>query len=183
MSKKPFLKKSLQKIKMMNTKVEEFLNRQIDLECYSSHLYLAMASWAENSGFEGTAKWLYAQADEERLHMLKIVVFVNERGGKAVIPSIKQPPADYENVKKCFQQILDHEYLITNSIHEIVATCIAEKDFTTNSWVQWFVNEQIQEEKAAKAILDKLNMLGEHNMYIFDRDVFGMRAAAEPAIV
>lgn len=157
--------------------VETILVSQIEKEGYSSNLYLAMASWAETHGLEGTAQWLYAQADEERFHMLKIIGYVNERGGKAIIPAFKKPDVDYKNVKNMFDMVLTHEEFITKSINEIVAVCTKEKDFTTLNWIQWFVNEQIQEEKSARAIIDKLNLLGDNNMYIFDKDIFGMRAA------
>lgn len=160
--------------------IEDILNVQIEKESYSSHLYLSMASWAEATGYEGTADWLYAQAEEERLHMLKFIHFVNERGGNAVISAIKTPPATFENIMDVFQQVLKHEEFITASINEIVALCNKENDFTTLNFVQWFVAEQIQEEKSARAIIDKLKLLGAQNMYLFDKDIMAMRAAAEP---
>ena len=160
--------------------VETILVTQIEKEGYSSNLYLAMASWAETQGLEGTAQWLYAQAEEEKLHMLKIIKYVNERGGHAIIPAFKKPETNYKNVKNMFELVLIHEEFITKSINEIVAVCNEEKDFTTLNWVQWFVTEQIQEEKAPRAIIDKLKLLGDNNMYMFDKDVFAMRAAAEP---
>lgn len=162
---------------MLKPEVENILNIQVEKESYSSHLYLAMASWAENNGLKGVAGWLYAQADEEKLHMLKIVQYINERDGRAVIPAIKQPPADFKNVKVLFEMVLEHEQFISASINEIAGVCVKENDFTTQNWVQWFVNEQIQEEASAREILDKLNLVGDQNMYMFDRDIMGMRAA------
>jgi ferritin len=170
---------------MLKKKIEEYLNRQVDREFYSSNLYLAMASWSENQGFEGISKWLYLQADEERLHMLKIVGFINERGGKAIIPSIKQPPIDYPNVKVMYEQVLEHEEFITASINEIVAVCNEDRDFTTLNWIQWFVNEQIMEEKSVRIILDKIKLMGESNLYLLDKDIIALRAimsAAEAAV-
>jgi len=164
---------------MLNKKIEELINLQIEREGYSSQLYLAMASWAEVQGYEGITQWLYAQADEERLHKLKMISYVNERGGVAVIPEIKKPPMTYENVLSVFKQVLEHEEFITASINEIVKVCTEEKDFTTLNWLQWFVNEQIQEEKSAQQIIGKLKMAGEHNLYFFDRDIMSLRGAAE----
>ena len=161
---------------MLPKKVEEILNRQIEREDYSSQLYLAMASWAENNGFEGVSNWLYAQAEEERAHMLKLVKYVNERDGVAKIPGIETPPADFEDVFVLFDKVLAHEKYISGSINEIVAVCIAENDFTTQNWIQWFVTEQIEEESSVKAIIDKLNLLGKNNLYMFDRDIMSMRS-------
>lgn len=160
---------------MLPKKVEEILNVQIEKEDYSSQLYLSMASWAENNGFEGVSNWLYAQAEEERVHMLKLVKYVNDRDGVAVIPGIEMPPNDFGDVFIAFDQVLAHEQFISGSINEIVAVCIAENDYTTQNWIQWFVTEQIEEEASVKAIIDKLKLLGKNNLYMFDRDIMSMR--------
>jgi len=162
---------------MLHKKVEAICNRQVEREGYSSNLYLAMAAWAENNGLAGIASWLYVQADEERLHMLKFIKYINERGGKAIIPAFKKPAAEYKSVEDIFTQVLKHEEFITASINEIVQVTLEVKDYTTHSFLQWFVNEQIQEEASAHAILDKLRLVGKNNMYIFDRDILGLRAA------
>lgn len=162
---------------MLPKKVEEILNEQILREDYSSQLYLSMASWAENQGFEGVANWLYAQAEEERMHMLKLVRYVNERDGVAVIPGIETPPKDFGDVFGMFDQVLAHEKYISGSINDIVAMCIAENDYTTQNWIQWFVTEQIEEEASVKAIIDKLNLVGKNNLYMFDRDILSMRGS------
>lgn len=162
---------------MVNKKVEDILNVQVEKEGYSSNLYLAMATWAETKGLEGVSKWLYAQADEERMHMLKLIGYINERGGHAIIPAFTKPPLDYKNVKHMFEEVLKHEQYVSASINEIVALCAQEKDYTTHNWIQWFVTEQIEEEASVRAIIDKLNLLGEGGLYMFDRDIMGMRAA------
>lgn len=160
---------------MLNKRVEEICNRQVEREGYSSNLYLSMASWAENNGLAGVAEWLYIQSDEERLHMLKFIKYINERGGKAIMPALKQPPADFRNVKEVFAEVLKHEEFVTASINEIVAVTLEEKDFNTHNFLQWFVMEQVEEEASARAILDKLNLLGESNMYLLDRDIVSLR--------
>jgi ferritin len=166
---------------MLKKKVEDICNRQVEREGYSSNLYLAMATWAENSGYAGVAEWLYAQTEEERLHMLKFIKYINERGGKVVIPAFKKPPDNFKGVEEMFKEVLKHEEFVTASINEIAALTLAEKDFNTHNFVQWFVNEQIQEEASVMAILDKLKLLGKDNMYQFDRDIMSLRAAGEPA--
>ena len=169
---------------MLPKKVEKILNDQIQKEDYSSQLYLSMASWAENKGFEGVSNWLYAQAEEERLHMLKFVKYVNDRDGVAVIPGLDTPPADFGDVFEMFDKVLAHEKFISGSINEIVAACISENDFTTQNWIQWFVTEQIEEEASVKTIIDKLTLLGKNNLYMFDRDIMSMRGGggAAPAV-
>ena len=140
-----------------------------------------MASWAENQGFEGVSGWLYAQAEEERIHMLKLVRYINDRDGVAVIPGIKKPPTDFGDVFVMFEQVMAHEKFISGSINEIVAVCIAENDYTTQNWIQWFVNEQIEEEASVKAIIDKLKLLGKNNLYMFDRDILSLRGTGTAA--
>lgn len=162
---------------MLKKAVEEILVRQIEREAYSSNLYLSMASWAETNGLGGVSEWMYAQAEEEKLHLLKFMKYVNERGGKAVIPAVAQPPSDFSDVKELFEETLKHEQFVTESINEIVGVCLDEKDFTTHNWIQWFVTEQIEEEASVCAIIDKLKLLDGHNLYMFDRDVVGMRGA------
>ena len=160
---------------MLTKNVEAILVEQVEKEGYSSNLYLAMASWAEAEGYEGISKWLYAQSEEERVHMLKLIHYVNERNGKAIVPAFKKPPVTFKNVLEMFKEVLKHEQFISASINEIVAVCIAEKDYTTQHWVQWYVNEQIEEEKNAQAILDKLKLIGAGSLYLFDKDIMSMR--------
>jgi len=149
---------------MLSKKVEDILNVQVDKEGYSSHLYLSMAVWAETKGLGGIAEWLYAQAEEERVHMLKLVRYINERDGKAAIIAVGEPPTEFGTVREMFDKVLEHEQFISGSINEIVQVCIEENDHTTNNWIQWFVTEQIEEEASVKALIDKLKLVGEHNM-------------------
>ena len=164
---------------MLPKKVEEILNVQVDKEGYSSHLYLAMAVWTETQGYAGIAEWLFQQSEEERIHMMKIIRYINEREGKARIGSLKEPPAEFTSVMEVFEKTLEHEKFISASINEIVQVCLAENDHTTNNFIQWFVTEQVEEEASVNAILDKLKLVGQHNMYMFDRDIMGMRGQGE----
>jgi len=163
---------------MLKKKVEEICNRQVEREGYSSNLYLAMAVWAETNGYPGVAEWLYAQAEEEKLHMLKFIKYINERGGKAVIPAMKKPVSEYKSVENLFQEVLKHEEFVTASINEIVALTLEEKDFNTQNFLQWFVTEQVEEEASVRTILDKVRLVGKNNMYQFDKDIMGLRAQA-----
>ena len=158
---------------MLKQIIEKALNQQIKVEAESSQIYLAMASWAETEGLGGAAQFLYKHSDEERMHMLKLVQYVNERGGKAVIPQLVQPAKVYESLPNLFQTLLDHEIMVSGDINNLVDICLTEKDYTTHNFLQWYVAEQIEEEALARTIMDKLNMIGtdKGGLYLFDRDI------------
>jgi len=158
---------------MIDSTIEKALNDQIEMEALSSHFYLAMASWSENQGLNGTAAFLYRHSDEERLHMLKLVRFVNERGGRAVIPALDAPQSEFSDLPAIFSTLLDHETKVTASINDVVDLCLKRKDYTTHNFMQWYVAEQIEEEALARNILDKLALIGQDKggLYLFDRDL------------
>jgi len=168
---------------MLSNSVQDALNKQIDLEQFSSQLYLAMASWAETNGYNGSAKFLYEHSDEERQHMLRLFHYVNDRGGHAPVPAAKAPETQFESINAVFKEILEHEEMISASINELVGTCIDERDFTTQNFLQWYVAEQIEEESLFRNIIDKLNMLGDDKarMYMFDNEMAAMVTAVPPA--
>lgn len=167
----------------MNKTVEKALNEQIAKEASSSQFYLAMASWAEGNGLNGTAKFLYTHSDEERFHMLKLVKFVNERGGTAIIPGLENPPTEFQSLTKVFELLLEHELMVTQSINEVVDVCLKEKDYTTHNFMQWYVSEQLEEEALARTILDKLQLIGGDKgaLYMFDRDLENSAIQSDPA--
>lgn len=131
---------------MLKEKIEAALNNQIKIEAESSQIYLAMASWAETEGLGGTSQFLYKHSDEERMHMLKLVQYVNERGGKAIIPQLSQPEKNYKSLSNLFQTLLNHEIMVSGEINNLVDICLKEKDYTTHNFMQWYVAEQIEEE-------------------------------------
>jgi ferritin len=163
---------------MISPKIEKALNEQVQLEAESSQIYLAMASWAEVEGLDGIATFLYHHSDEERMHMLKLVKFLNERGGHGVIPLLKAPPQKYKGIRELFKGILDHEIHVSAEINKLVDSCLKEKDYTTHNFLQWYVSEQIEEEALARKIMDKLKLIGDDKagMYIFDRDIASLAA-------
>lgn len=116
---------------------------------------------------------MYTHSDEERFHMLKLVKFVNERGGKAKIPSIEKPPMDFKNLEDIFTRLLEHEISVTKSINDLVGLCLDERDYTTHNFIQWYVSEQLEEEALARTILDKIKLIGNDKggMYQFDKDL------------
>ncbi|GAA3631684.1 ferritin [Flavivirga jejuensis] len=158
---------------MLLKKIENALNNQIKIEAESSQIYLAMACWAEVKGLEGVAGFMYDQSQEERDHMLKLVKFVNERGGHAQISALKAPNVTFESFKEMFEMLLKHEVFVSESINELVHTSLQEKDYATHNFLQWYVSEQIEEEAMARTILDKINLIGDDKggLYLFDRDI------------
>ncbi|MES2679198.1 MAG: ferritin [Bacteroidota bacterium] len=161
---------------MLSPAVSKALNKQIELEGFSSQYYLSMASWAETQGLNGVSAFLYHHSDEERMHMLKLVKFVNERGGHGVVPALKQPPTTFKSVKSIFEEILKHEITVTRDINGLVDATLKEKDYTTHNFLQWYVSEQIEEEALARQIVDKLKLIGDDKggLYFFDRDLEAM---------
>lgn len=166
---------------MLSKSIEKKLNEQVKKEGVSSNLYLAMASWAETNGLNGTSVFLYTHSEEERQHMLKLISFINERGGKAIIPSYEKPPSNFKSLSYIFESVLEHEISVTKSINSVVDLCLKEKDYTTHNFMQWYVSEQIEEEALARTILDKLKLIGNDKggLYLFDRDLEGMTGEGE----
>jgi len=158
---------------MLSKNVEKALNNQIKLEAESSQIYLSMASWAESQGFEGVATFMYAHSDEERQHMLKIVKFINERGGHAIVSDLNAPPVSFGELKEMFKTLFDHEVMISQKINDLVEITLNEKDYATHNFLQWYVSEQIEEESLARNILDKISLIGDDKggLYLFDNDV------------
>ncbi|MBN8787284.1 MAG: ferritin [Terrimonas sp.] len=164
---------------MISPKIEKALNQQVQLEAESSQIYLAMASWAEVEGYNGVSDFLYKHSDEERIHMLKLVKFINERGGHGVIPKLEQPSMKYKGVRPLFEQVLNHEIHVSEEINKLVDICLKEKDYTTHNFLQWYVSEQIEEEALARRVIDKLKLIGDDKggFYLFDRDILTLEAA------
>lgn len=158
---------------MLSKIIENALNNQIRIEAESSQIYLAMACWAEVKGLEGVAGFMYDQSQEERDHMLKLVKFINERGGHAKISALKEPNITFESFKEMFEMLLKHEVFVSESINELVHITLQEKDYATHNFLQWYVSEQIEEEAMARNILDKINLIGDDKggLYLFDRDI------------
>ncbi|MFK7798589.1 MAG: ferritin [Aureispira sp.] len=158
---------------MLSQKILDALNQQIELEGYSSAAYLSMASWCDREGLEGCAQFFYAQAEEEREHMLKILHYINDMDGHALVPAIEQPPREFDSIQSLFQVVYEQEQKVTRSIHEIVTITDQEKDHSTNLFLQWYVAEQREEETQVRGILDKIKIIGTggQSLYFIDQEV------------
>ncbi len=165
---------------MISKKVEAALNEQIRIEAESSQVYLAMASWAEvQPGIDNVTAFFYQHSEEERQHMLKLIHFVNERGGVAKIPKLPEPPSTFPSIKNAFTSLLEHEIFVSQSINNCIDIALEEKDYATHNFLQWYVAEQIEEEALARTMNDKLELIGDDKsgMYMFDRDILTISMA------
>lgn len=154
------------------------LNEQINLEFYSSNLYLQMASWCESQGLEGCSAFLREHAHEEMQHMQKLFDYVNETGAMAILGTIKAPPHEYTSVRQVFELTLQHECEVTQSINALAHTAFSEQDYSSFNFLQWYVSEQHEEERLFKSILDKIDMIGNDSgsLYFIDREVDKLNA-------
>ena len=162
---------------MLSKKMNTALNKQIKIEGQSSQVYLAMASWAEiQPGIDNITAFFYRQSEEEREHMLKLIHFVNDRGGFAEIPSFEKPNLTFPSLKHAFQELLKHEIMVSKSINKLVEASLKEKDYATHNFLQWYVAEQIEEEGLARTLNDKLELIGDEKsgLYLFDRDILNV---------
>ena len=163
---------------MLSKSMQEALNKQVQMEAESSQAYLAMASWAEiQPGLQGVTEFFFKQSDEERIHMLKLVRFINERAGFAMIPALEQPMVTFQSLRRVFEEFLKHELKVSDSINDLVHLALTEKDYATHNFLQWYVNEQMEEERVARTLNDKLEMIGDDKsgLYLFDRDIMNYR--------
>ena len=163
---------------MLSKSIQEALNQQVALEAASSQAYLAMASWADiQPGLEGITEFFYQQSEEERMHMLKLIRYVNERGGFAIVPKLEQPVITFRSINKVFDEFLRHEILVSESINDLVHLSFQEKDYATHNFLQWYVSEQVEEEKVARTLTEKMELIGEDKggLYLFDRDIMNYR--------
>lgn len=156
----------------VSTKTVKALNDQIAMEAFASNYYLSMASWCETTGYKGAASYLYAQSDEERMHMLKIVKHLNILGNQAVIPQLKQPPQTFRSLEDLFKIALRNEQEVTKSINKIVDMTQKEKDHSTFTFLQWYVTEQTQEETKFEEVLQKFDLLGRDKLAINEIDKY-----------
>lgn len=166
---------------MISKKMQDALNEQINAELYSAYLYLAMESYFESLNLAGFANWMRIQTQEEALHAMKIYDFVNERGGKVTLKAIAQPPAKWASPLAVFEAVYKHEQKVTGLINELVNLAVKEKDHATNSFLQWFVNEQVEEESSANAMVQKVKMVNKTpgGIFMLDKEL-GQRVFTPP---
>jgi ferritin len=170
---------------MVTKSIEKAINDQISREEESSRIYLAMASWGQVNGFPGAAEWLYAQVEEERMHLSKFIHYLNDRGGHAQLSALEKPGLKFKSLLDTFERVLKHEEYISQSINDLYAIAVHEKDFSTGNFLQWFITEQIEEESTVRAILDKIRLVGNEKagLYQVDRELSTQAAAKRASLL
>jgi ferritin len=158
---------------MLSKKIEQAINDQINAEFWSAHLYLSMSAWFSGENLPGFSNWMYIQYKEEDSHALKFFRYMNERGGCVKLQPITEVPAKWKSAVDVFQQTLDHERVVTSRIYKIMELALAEKDYATVNFLQWYVNEQMEEEATAEDYLNKLKMIEKDaaGMYNLDKEL------------
>jgi len=165
----------------ISPKMKKSLNDQIALEAAASNSYLAMASWCEVIGYQGAANYFYTQSDEERTHMLKVVHYLNDVGATATISAIKAPSGSFKSLEGIIKIALKNEQTVTAAIHKMVEITQKEKDHSTYAFLEWFVNEQVQEETKFETLLQKFDLIGRDKLAINEIDKILAADAAAPA--
>jgi ferritin len=165
---------------MIAKKTQDALNSQINEELYSSYLYLSMVAYFESINLPGFASWMRVQTGEEKTHAMKMYDFIIERGGRVTLEAIAKPTAEWKSPLAAFEAAYKHEQKITGLINDLVETAAKEKDHATGIFLQWFVTEQVEEEKNASEIVNKLQLLKDSagSMYMLDKEL-GKRATAK----
>lgn len=158
---------------MLKQTILDALNAQIKIEAASSSTYLSMASWCDKEGLSGCASFFYAQSDEERMHMLKIIHYVNEMDGHAIVPSIEQPQSKFTSIQDIFKMVYEQEQNVTAAIYELTSISQEANDHSTGVFLQWYVSEQREEEAMIRDILDKIKLIGsgEQSLYYIDKEL------------
>jgi ferritin len=170
---------------MIKEAVEKAIIIQIKNEEHSSRLYLSMASWCQVNGYPGAAAFLYKQTDEERMHQLKFVHYLNDRNGYSKLLALDNPTADYKSLLDIFEKVMIHEEFITASINDLYEVALNNKDYTTGSFLQWFITEQIEEESTMHGILDKMKLAGNESggLFLIDKELAALAAAKVVAML
>jgi len=167
---------------MLSKKMEKALNAQVNAEMYSAYLYLSMESFFKSLNLNGFANWMRAQTQEEMMHAMKIYDFINERGGRVLLKTIEGPQTKWDSPLAVFEAVFKHEQKVTAMINDLVDLAIEEKDHATNSFLQWFVNEQVEEEASADEKVQQMKMMenAPGGMFMLDREL-GQRVFTPPA--
>jgi len=158
---------------MLSEKMQNALNDQLNAELYSAYLYLAMAAHFESVNLPGFANWMKIQTREELAHAMKFYDYINERGGNVALKAIAEPPAKWKSPPDAFQASLDHEKLVTQRINNLMDLAIEQKDHAARSFLNWFVDEQVEEETSVGQVIEKLKMVKDAPgaMFMLDREL------------
>ena len=155
---------------MLSKAIQDAINEQINKELFSSYLYLAMSTYYAESNFSGFASWMKVQSSEEYGHAMKFYSYVIERNGHVELETIEKPHAKFKSPVDVFKQVLEHEKKVTAMINKLYELAIKEKDYPTQIMLEWFITEQLEEEKSAGDILEQLKMIGDSSVSLIMMD-------------
>jgi ferritin len=154
----------------MNEKIEQAFNKQLNEELYSAYLYLSMSAWFETQNLKGMANWMRQQSQEETAHAMKFYDFIFDRDGTVTLKEIRSPKTEWKSPLNAFEDAFSHERKISGFIHDLVDLSLKENDHAANTFLQWFVSEQVEEEATVKEIVDKLKFAGDSKVTLFMMD-------------
>jgi ferritin len=168
---------------MMSKTMQDALNEQMKQEFYSSYLYLSMSAYCDRANLPGLARWMRGQAQEETKHAMKIFDHVLDRGGKVELRELGRPPADFASPREVFDQAHQHEQQVTASINKVYGLAVDERDFASTVFLDWFVQEQVEEEKTSGLLAEQFRMVGEDRpgLLMLDRELGQRRGATAEA--
>ncbi|MBN1786068.1 MAG: ferritin [Candidatus Methanofastidiosa archaeon] len=166
---------------MIKENIEEALNKQVNWEFYSAYLYLSMSAYFESVGLPGFASWMRVQAQEEQVHAMKFYDYIVARGGRVNLIAIEEPPSSWPSPEDVFEETYKHEQKVTGLINALVTLAIKEEDYATRNMLQWFIDEQVEEEESAYKALEKLKLVGNEGsgLYMLDKE-FALRVFNPP---
>ena len=166
---------------MLSQETIKLLNQHVMKEMYAANLYLSMSSWCHEHGFDGAGKFLFEHAGEESDHAKKLITYLNETDSKVELKEIPAPKSDFKSLLQVFEETFEHEKCITKSINDLVDFVLANKDYSTFNFLQWYVAEQHEEEALFRGILDKLRLIGEggNGLYLADQYIKNLASAGK----
>lgn len=165
---------------MLSKTMQDAINEQVKHELYSANLYLSMSGYFASTNMPGFANWMRVQYEEEVVHALKLFDFINDREGRATLQAIDKPPANWKSPLEVFQNSLAHERHVTELINGLYALALKETDYPSQVLLQWYISEQVEEEKNASYIVEQLKLIGDNGsaLLLLDRELGGRKASA-----
>jgi ferritin len=172
-----------EEITLLGKAVEDAMNEQINNELFSAYQYLSMAAYCESENLPGFAQWMRAQSREETEHAVKFYDFILDRNGRVVLRAIDGPVVEFGSPLEVFEQALEHEKKVTAMIHDLYGLAVRENDYASQTFLQWFVTEQVEEEKNAGDVVETLKMVGDKSeaLFLLDRELGQRRAEEQPS--
>ena len=157
----------------MKDRIQEELNKRTNWEFYSAYLYLSMAAHFESLNLKGFANWMRVQTQEELVHAMKVYDYIIERGGMVNLSAVKEPPSEWTSPLQALENAYQHEQMVTGQINDLTDLAISERDHATNSFLQWFVTEQVEEEASINEVVQKLKLTGDTSggLFMLDREL------------